>query len=89
MSPTGRTGARSRIRRGRLNRIMRGCLAVLLLAGCASTSKVVPYGKDTYAEEANSHCAKLGKAMHVKNATPSGNWWVGRSMTLIFTCIDK
>jgi hypothetical protein len=91
-------------------KIRGACLAsLLLLAGCASTSKVVPYGKDTYmvaaddgggttniprlqvmvVDEANAHCAKLGKAMEVKNMTARGNVWIGRSATLLFTCTDK
>ena len=82
---------------------------LLLIAGCASTSRVVPYGKDTFmvtaddgggttniprlqvmvAEQANAHCATLGKTMEVKNASARGNVWTGRSATLIFSCTEK
>jgi hypothetical protein len=82
---------------------------LFLLAACASTSKVVPYGKDTFmvtaddgggttniprlqimvADEANAHCAKLGKTMEVKNASARGNKWIGRSATLLFSCAAK
>ncbi len=84
-------------------------VSLLLVAGCASTSRVVPYGKDTFmvtaddgggrtniprlqvmvAEEANAHCAKLGKTMEVKSASARGNAWIGRSATLTFSCVDK
>jgi hypothetical protein len=55
--------------------------------GGGSTS--IPRLQVMVAEEANAHCAKLGKTMEVKSATARGNAWIGRNATLIFGCVDK
>jgi hypothetical protein len=48
-------------------------LIIVLLAGCASTSEVVPYGA----------------GVQVKEDTAVGNAWTGTSSRLLFSCADK
>lgn len=83
-------------------------LATLLFAGCAATTTVAPYGKDTYvlsvadtmgtsqkselrvraAQDANTHCAKLGKQLQVESAEDRGvAWLTSTSSQMIFKCI--
>jgi hypothetical protein len=84
--------------------------ASLMLLGCASTSAIAPYGKDTFilsvsdsmgvtssselkvkaAQDANAHCAKLGKVMTVRNSSAKGSqWYTSTSSDLIFSCISE
>lgn len=61
-------------------------MVVLLLTGCASTTGVVPTGKDTYmiAREDNSPAASLGA---IKSATfkEAGTFCAGKGKTMQVT----
>lgn len=82
-------------------------ILALLLTGCAATTTIAPYGKDTFvlsvadtmgtsqrselrvkaAQDANAHCAKLGKEMSVQSAEDKGvAWLTSTSSQLVFTC---
>jgi hypothetical protein len=89
-----------------MKRLVVSCAS--LIAGCVTTSQIVPAGKDTYmisaandacgnctppqiraTEQASAYCAKMSKAMTVKNAEEQTfDIGAGKRYTLTFSCND-